>query len=116
MLPTIPNAVLGAVPSRRIRVNPKVLRAGGFASVKERLYVLPLPHRPLVTSVLFIVWQASAGIEELACQSEHLPRIPDYIIALRPPLAARLPLRWLPPLLFPHATPHLRLWSRLAPL
>src|SRR5918998_3882402 len=115
MLPTIPNAVLGAVPSRRIRVNPKVLLAGGFASVKERLYVLALPHRPLITSVLFVVGHVSTGIEELARQSEHLPRVPDYIIALRPLRAARPPLRQLLPLLLSYATPHLWLWSRLAP-
>src|SRR5215212_2753118 len=40
MPPSTPNAVVGAVPSRRIRINPKVLRAGGFASVKKRLDVL----------------------------------------------------------------------------
>src|SRR5829696_4727900 len=37
MPPSTPNAVVGAVPSRRIRVDPKVLRAGRFASVKKRL-------------------------------------------------------------------------------
>jgi hypothetical protein len=35
--PSTPNAVIGAAPSRRIKVNAKVLRAGGFAAVKERL-------------------------------------------------------------------------------
>src|SRR5919107_967997 len=44
MPPSTPNAVVGATPSRRIKVNAKVLRAGEFASAKERLYVLPLPH------------------------------------------------------------------------
>src|SRR5918994_5726384 len=92
-------------PSRRAR----------FVPSRERLYVLPLPHRPLITSALFVVGQVSAGIEELARQSEHLPRVPDYIIALLPPRAARLPLRRLLPLLLPYATSPLRLWSRLAP-
>src|SRR5215204_2014950 len=39
MPPSTPNAVVGAAPSCRIRVNPKVLRVGGFASEKERLSV-----------------------------------------------------------------------------
>ncbi len=33
-------AAMLAAYSRKIRVNPKVLRAGGFASVKERLRVV----------------------------------------------------------------------------
>src|SRR5829696_3128655 len=98
-----------------MRWRRRVSRRVGFAPSRERLYVLPLPHSPLITSVLFVVGQISAGIEELAGQSEHLPRVPDYIVALRPPRAARLPLRRLLPLPLPYATPPLRLWSRLAP-
>src|SRR5918997_3181546 len=92
-------------PSRRAR----------FVPSRESLYVLPLPHRPLITFALFVVRQVSAGIEELARQGEDLPRVPDYIIVLRPSRAARLSLRRLLLLLLPYATPPLRLRSRLAP-
>src|ERR687893_2900259 len=98
-----------------MRWRRRLSRRAGFAPSKKRLYVLALPHRPLITSVLFVVGHVSTGIEELARQSEHLPRVPDYIIALRPLRAARLPLRQLLPLLLSYATPHLWLWSRLAP-
>src|SRR5215212_7211739 len=37
MPPSTPNAVLGAAPSRKIRVNPRALSAGGFASGEKRL-------------------------------------------------------------------------------
>src|SRR5215207_3088776 len=104
-----------AIRVNLMRWRRRLSRRAGFALSRERLYVLPLPHRPLITSVLFVVGQVSAGIEELARQSEYLPRVPDYIISLRPPRAARLPLRRLLPLLLPYATPPLRLWSRLAP-
>src|ERR687895_64364 len=90
-------------PSRRAR----------FVPSRESLYVLPLPHRPLITFALFVVGQVSAGIEELARQGEDLPRVPDYIIVLRPSRAARLSLRRLLLLLLPYATPPLRLWSPL---
>src|SRR5215208_3949661 len=64
----------------------------------------------LLTSVRLVVGQVSAGTEELARQGEHLPRVPDYIVALWPPRAARPPLRRLLPLPLPCAT--LRLWLR----
>jgi hypothetical protein len=44
MPPSTPNAVLGATPSRKIRVNPRALPAGGFASEKERLEVSMVEH------------------------------------------------------------------------
>src|SRR5829696_4479839 len=58
----------------------------------------------LLTSVRLVVGQVSAGTEELARQGEHLPRVPDYIVALWPPRAARPPLRRLLPLPLPCAT------------
>src|SRR5215216_2627438 len=64
----------------------------------------------LLTFVRLVVGQVSAGTEELARQGEHLPRVPDYIVALWPLRAARPPLRRLLPLPLPCAT--LRLWLR----
>src|SRR5919112_2784461 len=64
----------------------------------------------LLTSVRLVVGQVFARTEEIARQGEHLPRVPDYIVALWPPRAARPPLRRLLPLPLPCAT--LRLWLR----
>src|SRR5918995_5669065 len=55
MPPSTPNAVLEAAPSRKVRVNPRALPAGGFASEEERLDVptscqteVSSPNAPLI--------------------------------------------------------------------
>jgi hypothetical protein len=59
------NAVVGVAPSHRIRVNPKVLRAGGFASEKERLGVqTTLTHcRPLEAHLSRAIDQQDAELQ-----------------------------------------------------
>ena len=54
MPPSTPNAVLGAVLSRRVKVNAKVLRAGGFASGEECLdiHATLAHHRTLEAHIL----------------------------------------------------------------